>query len=1006
MKPFLKRTVALLLGTTLLCSTALASNALGSRLYSYTLNICDDTTLTREVMWSASRSDLRTENYVSYTPSKSVSPVVSYGSSVLSKQKVTTMAQDLERDGKRVLSGINGDYFVMATGDPLGLLVTDGVMRSSASYLSALGFREDGSAVIGKPDLTLRADFKDYSLKITNINKIRTTNGYYLFTDDFGTTTKNTKSGIDVILTPSTDKIGEATVGADKETALTRSDKLGIGRMVSCTVDEVIEATGATPIPKGKFVLSISSEGGEWLQEMLRSLQPGDPLDVEVFSADTRWNDVDSAIGAMYRLIDNGKITDGLDASSAAPRTAVGVKPDGTVIFYTIDGRQSGLSIGATIQMVAMRLSELGCTDAILLDGGGSTTMVSTYPDYTNSSMVNSPSEGVPRSVTNAVFLISNLKATNTPGSLYVTPKSLTLLSGATTQCVASCVDTGYYPMKTLPGAVTWSSAENAVSDTGIFTAPDTTGVYTVSAQSGGVSGSTNVHVFSTPDSIYVTNKATGKNVSKLSLSPGDSVDLNAAASYRSLDLTGGDTCFEWTADSGIGTIDKNGVFTAGSLPGSGHIKVAAGKYAVTIAVTVDAPTRFSLLSDFEHEPFFSSNPTALTLDGTSDKVKYGKNSLKAEYILKDGTAALTANRLLHESDQYLSLWVYGDNSPNTLSAAFKDSSGTELTQILTNLSYSGWKQISVKIPATALTFTGLNLSGSQANGTIWLDQMSTANKNVTDETPPTVKVSVKGSSITAVVSDNINVPLMKEQVTLTVDGVSVDFSWDAEHSALTATLPSSKNTLQRVSITAADCSGNLGRGSFTVSGSEPISPFADMDGHWALPYTVALHGHDIITGVSVGDESYFYPNRPITRGDFALMTARFLGVNLKDVENVTLPYADIAQIPSWNLEAVKALYRLDIMKGSAGSDGKLYANAKASITRAEAMAILSRTQPHGYGEASLSAFSDAGKVPTWAKSHVASLVQQGVVGGSNGMLNPSDPVSRAEVTKLLHSLW
>lgn len=1006
MKPFLRRTVALLLGATLLGSTALASDALGSRLYSYTLNICDDTTLTREVMWSASRSDLRTENYVTYSPSQSVSPVVSYGNFVLTKEKVTTMAQELEREGKRVLSGINGDYFVMATGDPLGLLVTDGQLRSSASYLSALGFRADGSAVIGKPDLTLRADFKGYSLKIAQINKIRTADGYYLFTDDFGTTTKNTKKGIDVILTPSTDKIGETTVGADKKTSLTRSDKLSIGGMVSCTVDEVVESTGATPIPKGKFVLSIAETGGEWLQEMLRSLQPGDPLDLEVFSEDTRWNEVDSAVGAMYRLIENGKIISGLDASSAAPRTAVGVKPDGSVIFYTIDGRQSGLSVGATIQMVAMRLSELGCTDAIFLDGGGSTTMVSTYPDYTNSSMVNSPSEGVPRSVTNAVFLVSNLKATNTPGSLYVTPKSLTLLSGATTQCVASCVDTGYYPMKNLPGAVTWSSTEGAVSDAGVFTAPSTTGVYTVSAQSGGVSGSTNVHVFSTPDSIKVTNKATGKAVSTLSLSPGDTVDLNAAAAYRSLDLTGSDTCFSWTADAGIGSIDKNGVFTAGSLPGTGHIKVAAGNYAVTIAVTVDAPTRFSLFSDFETATFFTANPTTLTLDGTAATVKYGKQSLRTAYTLQDGTAALTANRLLHESDQYLSLWVYGDNSPNTLSAVFKDDAGTTLTQPLTALSFNGWKQVSVKIPPSALNFTGLTLSGTQNTGTIWLDQMSTSNKNTTDSVAPEVKVTVKNSTITAVVSDNINVPLTKEQVSLTADGASLNFSWDAEHSALTATLPTSKSTLQRISVTATDCSGNLGRGSYTVSGADPVLPFVDMDKHWALSYTAALYEHDIITGVSVGEESYFYPNRSITRGDFALMTARFLGVDLNNVGDVTLPYADVAQIPSWNLNAIKALYRLDIMKGSAGSDGTLYANAKSSITRAEAMAILSRTQPHGYEEASLSTFSDAAKVPTWATSHVASLVEQGVVGGSNGMLNPADPVSRAEVAKLLHSLW
>lgn len=145
--------------------------------------------------------------------------------------------------------------------------------------------------------------------------------------------------------------------------------------------------------------------------------------------------------------------------------------------------------------MVAQRLQELGCENAVLLDGGGSTTLVSTYPDFGTSSTINSPSEGTPRSVSNAIFLLSNLSPTGTAGSLYVTPKSLTLLPGATTQCVASAMDTGWYPMDTLPGDVTWSSADNAVSASGLFTAPAAPGVYQVSAESGGVTGSTNINV-------------------------------------------------------------------------------------------------------------------------------------------------------------------------------------------------------------------------------------------------------------------------------------------------------------------------------------------------------------------------------------------------------------------------------------------------------------------------------------------------------------------------------
>jgi len=48
----------------------------------------------------------------------------------------------------------------------------------------------------------------------------------------------------------------------------------------------------------------------------------------------------------------------------------------------------------------------------------------------------------------------------------------------------------------------------------------------------------------------------------------------------------------------------------------------------------------------------------------------------------------------------------------------------------------------------------------------------------------------------------------------------------------------------------------------------------------------------------------------------------------------------------------------------------------------------------------------DAASVPAWAKDSVASLVEQKVVGGSNGQLRPSAAVSRAEVAKMLLTLW
>lgn len=69
-------------------------------------------------------------------------------------------------------------------------------------------------------------------------------------------------------------------------------------------------------------------------------------------------------------------------------------------------------------------------------------------------------------------------------------------------------------------------------------------------------------------------------------------------------------------------------------------------------------------------------------------------------------------------------------------------------------------------------------------------------------------------------------------------------------------------------------------------------------------------------------------------------------------------------------------------------------------------MTILGRMQVKGYPQANLSGFSDAGSVPAWAKNYVASLVGQNVVSGSNGQLRPTAAVSRAEVAKMLLTMW
>jgi len=88
-------------------------------------------------------------------------------------------------------------------------------------------------------------------------------------------------------------------------------------------------------------------------------------------------------------LIVDGKkmITEGDGGWGVGPRTAIGQKKDGTVLFLVIDGRQPGYSLGATLRDVQDVLYEKGAYIAANLDGGSSSTL------YLNGKVVNKPAD-------------------------------------------------------------------------------------------------------------------------------------------------------------------------------------------------------------------------------------------------------------------------------------------------------------------------------------------------------------------------------------------------------------------------------------------------------------------------------------------------------------------------------------------------------------------------------------------------------------------------------------
>jgi len=118
---------------------------------------------------------------------------------------------------------------------------------------------------------------------------------------------------------------------------------------------------------------------------------------------------VSHVVGAYPRLLSGGRRVGDLlvsenpsFAAARHPRTAVGYDPVGEYLWLVgVDGRQEGYSDGMSLPELAGLMEALGVTEAVNLDGGGSTVMV------LRGAAVNRPSDSEgERPVVNALAVV------------------------------------------------------------------------------------------------------------------------------------------------------------------------------------------------------------------------------------------------------------------------------------------------------------------------------------------------------------------------------------------------------------------------------------------------------------------------------------------------------------------------------------------------------------------------------------------------------------------------
>jgi hypothetical protein len=170
------------------------------------------------------------------------------------------------------------------------------------------------------------------------------------------------------------------------------------GRVVSAA-----DTPGGGPIAPGTTVL-VGREAGA---QQLRKLPVGEPVAVRhgLVAKATRIP-YRFALGG-YPMLVHGSPLPGLDNTTSAVRTAVGISHHGRrLLLLALDGAPEFRN-GLTIAEVADTMRELGAEDAFSLDGGGSTTMVARQPGAAAVSVLNHPSGGAERPVPNGIGVFS-----------------------------------------------------------------------------------------------------------------------------------------------------------------------------------------------------------------------------------------------------------------------------------------------------------------------------------------------------------------------------------------------------------------------------------------------------------------------------------------------------------------------------------------------------------------------------------------------------------------------
>jgi len=496
------------------------------------------------------------------------------------------------------------------------------------------------------------------------------------------------------------------------------------------TVKEIRVNMPATEIPLDGYVVITS---GANKSKIFDNFKVGDPVRFEITTMPD-WNSIQMAVSGGGMLVVNGTIPEKFthEVTGRHPRTAVGTSEDGkTVYMVVVDGRQSH-SIGMTMTELAEFMLEIGAYNALAMDGGGSSTLVSREPGTDNIVVQNKPSDGVQRRIPNAIGVFS-LAPPSPLAGLYIEPEEPYVFVNTSRVFIVKGYDEYFNPVIINPEEVTWQVEGVDGHFEGNVFRPLSAGTAKITATVGDISAEVYVNVLSGPVRLTLSsNNITliNKERKKLTVTGEDSEGFTA--SINPADIT-------WKAVGGVGFI-STGTFVA-TNPGYGYISATVGDVHAYCAVTV-LPTVSTLADNFEKDnASFLSYPSTVSgnyqlsgeqkLSGNySGKLSYkfeAAETNRAVYAVLNGQGIPLPSNAIR-----VGFWVYNDHeNSNWLRIEVQDSQNrTQRLGDLTKLDWVGWRYVEIPLNGVSLPGRLTRIYLVQVNpveevGAIFIDDLS-----------------------------------------------------------------------------------------------------------------------------------------------------------------------------------------------------------------------------------------------------------------------------------------